>query len=346
MLYLLITIIICFLQSCTFDKNNLDKIPYIQKSTSSISLKGESVNDDIIFIPPSQIELIDDFLLLYRSGGGCTAQILNLSKNEQVNSFGKMGQGPDEQISPFFAGTDSVNKKIYIWDISLMRMSEYEYFIQNGNLNFKRGIHHQQSNNSIYCFTSCKVNNYFVGQVASGTNNSKQFILLDKNQKIITEFGEIPFSDQLTDLIKLRGTMCSFDSQFVMGGMSYSYIVSYEIESPDKIIKKWEYLIDKPKYSIEKGQIVWKDENPYGFMDIKMNSKYIFALYRGKPFNPTKDGALSKTLHILSHEGNLIHTFDLDKTCIRIAVSDENIVYAISIDADSEIVKYDLRDYL
>ncbi|MCD8179328.1 MAG: TolB-like 6-bladed beta-propeller domain-containing protein [Tannerellaceae bacterium] len=88
-----------------------------------------------------------------------------------------------------------------------------------------------------------------------------------------------------------------------------------------------------------------QDENLNGFMDVKMNANYIFGLYSGKKsdFVTGNEEGLPRNLLIFDYEGNLLHNLKLDKKCIRIAVSEDNIVYALHLDPESGVSVYDLN---
>jgi hypothetical protein len=101
------------------------------------AVKIESIaydKEEVIGIP-SQLELIEDRLFLFRSHG-CVAQILSTEHGDQADCFGQMGQGPGEHISPFFSGYNSINKEMYIWDVSLNAMSCYSVEVKNDSILF------------------------------------------------------------------------------------------------------------------------------------------------------------------------------------------------------------------
>jgi hypothetical protein len=193
-------------------------------------------------------------------------------------------------------------------------------------------------------------NGKYIGVVASGSDISSYFSILDKDMKEVGRFGYVPFLENLKglNLRRLNGSMTSSQTQFVFAAMNYGYLVSYEITEENEVNKKWEYYLSDPYYKIENGEVKWEeDNNRMGFYDIKMNSKYIFALYHGDEISHMLEtDSTPKHLLVFDLNGHLIKLFELDRQCVRIAVTEENTVFAGSVEFDSEIVRYDLSKYL
>lgn len=334
--------------SCNVQQKQERDIKYLSLSSAE-KIKSLSYKEQTVIGIPSQLELIEEHLFLFRSYG-CVAQILTSKEGIQVGCFGQMGQGPGEHISPYFSGYDATNKEMYIWDVSLNRMSCYHpelpdnpvSFVENNQM--KKDQHNLTINFDIHYIGNEK----FVGVVSSGTDLTNYFLLLDKEQKIIQRFGNVPFLSGLAglNLTRLMGQMTSLGSRFVFAAMNYGYIVCYDISTDNEIEKIWEYYLSKPIYENRNGEILFKEENKLGFFDVKMNSKHIFALYRGYDRSRMDEKLLAKHLLVFDLEGNLLRSFELDKKSVRIAVTEENKIYALAVETDSEIVQYDLSELI
>jgi hypothetical protein len=317
------------------------------------AVKIESIaydKEEVIGIP-SQLELIEDQLFLFRSHE-CVAQILSTEHGDQVGCFGQMGQGPYEHISPFFSGYNTVNKEMYIWDVSLKSISTYHAEVENDSILFTpvSRIKQDEKTQSTYYDVHYMTDGKYVGVVAHGQDISHYFSILDKNLKEVERFGNVPFLENLEGLSlrRLNGSIASSQTQFVFAAMSYGYLVSYEITEKNEVNKKWEYYLSNPYYRIENGEVKWEeDNNKMGFYDIKMNSKYIFALYHGDEISHMLEtDSIPKHLLVFDLNGHLIKLFELDRQCGRIAVTEGNTIFAGSVEFDSEIVRYDLSKYL
>jgi hypothetical protein len=331
-------------QGCNYQEKDTKDVPFLP-SLPSIEIKSTLLTKDIIIVPPSQIELVEDRLFLFRSGDGHAAKIIKTDGSDRNESFSRMGQGPGEHISPYFAGYDSIKKAIYIWDVSLMVMCEYACLMDDDTCTFVETNRKRRENEVLYYVANYLENDLFVAALARGSDNANYFISLDQNLNVTKEFGNLPFINDIKglNLTRMRGVMASLKNQFVFGGMQYGYIAGYRVMDNGEIHKKWDYLVSEPQYEIKQGTVTWKDDNKTGFFDLKMNSNYIFALYCGEILS-SED--LAQTLFVFDQEGNLLKTFTLDKRCSRIAVSEDNIVYALALDLDPIIVRYDLSDYL
>lgn len=78
-----------------------------------------------------------------------------------------------------------------------------------------------------------------------------------------------------------------------------------------------------------------------------MNSEYVFALYSGnKSYRTPDERKFPETLLVFDLNGTLIKRFHLDTPCVRIALSENNVIYALSVAPEMHIVKYELNDYL
>lgn len=95
-------------------------------------------------------------------------------------------------------------------------------------------------------------------------------------------------------------------------------------------------------------EILYNEENNtllsprlrWGFMDIKMTSKRVYALYSGQEKTA---GTGAKSVLVFSHEGKLLHHYSLEVETARIAVSaDDSILCASVSDPEVGIAVYRL----
>jgi hypothetical protein len=319
----------------------------VQKITpsSSIEISHISYNKEFIMGIPSQLELIDNQLLLFYLNG-CYARIMDTKDGTFTGDFGRKGQGPNEFISFLYAGKDTTDRKLYTWDVSSQKMNQYVYHNEKDTLRvIMENQTKRERDDLIYYIIHYLSNGYFVAHLAFCPSGSDAFALINKDLKTVKLFGSSPFPLEMADRRYLRGTISSFGNQFVFAGFKYGYIVSYEVSDTGEISKKWEYFASTPLYQYDHAKLKWDINSLYGFYDVKMTSKYVFALYSGIEDDPSKE-RIPKNLWVFDLDGNFIQSFKLDQACGRISVSEKNEVYASSTVHDSEIIKYDLSAYL
>lgn len=352
MKYIISFFAILLLTSCNV-KSKIDRSITRLSLPDAIKIECIAYDEEEVIGFSSQLELIEDQLFLF-SSAGYIAQILSTEHGMQTGCFGQKGQGPSEHISPSFSGYNSTNKEMHIWDVSLNSMSCYSAEVENDSILFTpvSRIRKDEENLSAYFTVHYMADGKYVGVVAEGPDISSYFSILDKDLKEAGRFGNVPFLEtpEGLNLRGLRGGMVSSQTQFVFAAMYYGYIVSYEINEKNEVNKNWEYYLSEPHYRIERGEVKWEDNNKRGFYDIKKNSKYIFALYSGGEMSQMfeTENASPKHLLVFDFDGNIIKQFELDRKTGRIAVTEDNMVFASSVSAEDDpvIVRYDLSKYL
>ncbi|WP_158228523.1 BF3164 family lipoprotein [Parabacteroides provencensis] len=326
--------LISFFTSCF----NVRKDYTLLEIKEPISINGNF--EEIEIGIPSQIEWINSNLYLFRVNG-CAAKIFDENNKINIADFGKMGPGPDEFISPFYAGYNKNNNRIYINDISLKTFREYEIIKKEDTLLFKKHITKNIKCDGIVFRAAVRLKNgYTVAQVISGTN--KMFILFDSDMKIHHTFESNPVGEDATVLHPFSGYLTSNENQFTFAAMYYGYIVSYNISDNGDVTKLWEHYLSCPYYETNRGRVKWdRERNKMGFFDVKMNDKHIYALYSGK-----KDiddiSRVPSNLLIFDLNGKLENNYLLDKQSGRLTIAHDSIVYTIYTEPDVGIAKYKL----
>ncbi|RHJ94026.1 BF3164 family lipoprotein [Parabacteroides bouchesdurhonensis] len=333
-IYILFIILLC---GC----EEYRSFPIFVLSSNIERICGDFYYDDLMVSPPSQLELKDSCLFLFRTLG-VTAKVIKEIDGSDFGMFGNIGQGPDEFISPFYIGGN--DSTMYIYDLTLRCVREYNLRNISDSLLFTKVEEKKLPSSDIVYHSAKRLDNgYSVAQILNGTSNL--FLVLDEDLKIVSQFGENPFSNKISDMYPFWGYLCSHGNQFVFAAMRYGYIVSYKIRKDGSPVLLWEHYLSQPYYSIHKNILRWNADNLMGFYNVKMNSKYIFALYSGVEDTNSLE-QIPNNLLVFDFDGNLVKNFKIDKNCGRLAVSEDNIVYAFYTDPDVGIVKYNLQDYL
>lgn len=118
--YAFVFILVLVLQSCK------DKVKDIEFSNEELNgIECDKVNPkssiiDFAFGFPKDFKMINDslFIVLDKAGNGKIAHLFNKS-GKHIGSFGTIGQGPGEYISPSKISVDRENRELFIFDFNL-----------------------------------------------------------------------------------------------------------------------------------------------------------------------------------------------------------------------------------
>ena len=175
--------------------------------------------------------------------------------------------------------------------------------------------------------------------------NEKPLLLLSSQLDSLNNFGELPDNEhKSTDLRTYSSILSSYKNIFIQTMCDLGYLACYEQKEDNTILKKWEYYLEKPLY---KGSELNRTLLKRGFIDVKMTPNYIFCVYSGQKWDLTGISDQPKNILVFNHKGKLLNNFHLDRAIGKIAVSeDEKIIFAVSIEPDIDIVRYDIADRL
>lgn len=339
MKHIIFILIIAIASSCSDNKKSdlliLDK---------SISLKCIEYDNELIMPNPLSIELIGNSLYLFQPQGEDAALIVDKNNGKIKGSWGKRGNGPGEFTYPLFWGGNSKEKYIYLYDMNRFTLRSYKYndLSNESNLVIKKELKLKSYMAALRYATVLENGNI----IASCTYNQESpLLLMNNNLDSINSFGDIPDKDHKSiDLRSYWGTLSSFQNKFVFAMAELGYIVCYEQEKSGDIIKKWEHYLEKPIY---KENALNKKLLKKGFSNVKMTNNYIFCVYNGKKWDFPNMDVEAETILVFNHKGKLLKNFHLDRRIGKIVVSsDEKTIYAISLEPEISIVRYEIENYL
>ncbi|WP_339754158.1 BF3164 family lipoprotein [Algoriphagus aquimarinus] len=102
----------------------------------------------------------------------------------------------------------------------------------------------------------------------------------------------------------------------------------------------------KIRYSSSKSAVIFNPEYPYGYGDVSIGEKYIYALYGGvteKQIRETNE--IAKIIYVLTHTGEVVGRFNLDISVADMVVDEElGKIYGITTDEDPGIAVFDIPE--
>ncbi|WP_158530487.1 BF3164 family lipoprotein [Algoriphagus yeomjeoni] len=102
----------------------------------------------------------------------------------------------------------------------------------------------------------------------------------------------------------------------------------------------------KINYSKGNSAVVFDHDYPFGFGDVSITEKYIFALYSGFTTEyMLKTNEIAKTIYVLTHTGEVIGRFNLDISVVDTVVDQElGKIFGITTDEDPGIAVFDIPE--
>lgn len=333
-LYIYFTFVFCFILSCSSPQS--EKLQLGQAT----ELKAQEFEHEIIMSNPLGLEMIDNNLFIFQSTGEYAALIMNINNGSIIDSWGIRGNGPGEFMYPLEWGINRKEKMIYLHNLNRFQLRQYKY--SNQELTLLKETSFKGLQSSVREATVLE-NGNIIASVIYG--NDKPLLLLNSQLDSLNNFGELPDDEHKTiDLRTYSSILSSYKNTFIQVMYDLGYLACYEQKDDNTILKKWEYYLEKPIY---KGSQLNRALLKRGFTDVKMTPNYIFCVYSGQKWDLTSISDQPKNILVFNHKGKLITNFHLDRAIGKIAVSeDEKIIFAVSIEPDIDIVRYDIADRL
>lgn len=173
--------------------------------------------------------------------------------------------------------------------------------------------------------------NCYLATGMNGLLNDFRFVVFDKSFELISKFENYPLLDDNREKNKKLNEEI-FNIYFLKTSPDKKHLLfaSYKIglmeifnieELPERINKVKSLLLTKPMKN-EQGNI-------YGFEDVYVTDKYIYALHNGK--TAEENPYLSQSIKVFDWEGNPVVKYNLgiDMRCLAVD-EDKNIIYAVA----------------
>ncbi len=336
-------IIIILLTTMLFSCQNKSS-ELIDKLATAEQIKAEIISkkNDILSEPLRMV--YSDSLLIYSTENNeKMIECFNIDKKKVITDFIDRGNGPNELM---MIGSFNISDKsnIYVYDI--IKKSVYELKVDSGIL--REQITLKESGYQAFFVED----NEFC--ISNGIFPDGRFKLY-KDGKLIDTYKKFPtILKQNNDTIFLNMAYQNFSSISPDGNKFANIVFNSEIIEGYSIIKgkiqnNWlhEWSMEPvSRKTIGDGDMAIQSENSFGFKNLAVSDKYVYATYSEKSIKETSPmTANGKYLFVFDWSGNLKKTFLLDYSVRTIAVSqDGQYLFATAIiENDVKILRYKLN---
>ena len=303
------------------------------KTTSEFKV----LNDEILTNFPGGIYLLDEDIVWFDPfSRKHFLHHLDKHTGMEINTFGDIGQGPNEFVSPM-VGDIVWNNCMYVYDVngntngyfSLKKLKEDgDAFIKLSNEdsairslgynvrleeNLYLGINKENENGSYKLYSDGKEVEFGEYLLPNERKHSNSTILYNPKKKLL-----------------------------ITGSTAVNYYSCYKKEKDNfKLI--WENREDY-EYSINDGRVVF-DRSRKGMYDMALTKDFIVAIQRDYEEDPTDEskvgrdiGKLPQTLFVYDYDGNLLKTINYSVPIGRITGDiNTNTIYAIYAEPDFKL---------
>ncbi len=325
---------------CTIDKIELsDNFLETKKGVTS------EIIGDLVTKLPANFEMFGSkFLITNPYSMDEVLTILDSKSLQKVFSWGSIGNGPNEFVSPFPERFNKKNNILTILDYGKDLMNEIKI-----------------SDDSI--FTINTIPNRIFGEetildifrlsedrflIRHYNENEILLEIYDSLGNIISETKICPIRNECN--MSRANCMYHFIEEkniLIIGLAETGYISSYNFNG-NRLNLAWERFITDPKYTIADGLLKWdKNTNMTGFWHIKSDSNYIYALYAGY-IEPPADKRLTTAPSVILKfglDGSPKEKILLDTPIMNFCLGENNTeIYGIGISPDFNIRRFSIID--
>ena len=280
---------------------------------------------------------------------------------------GIVGQGPEDmQARPQYVGKSAKGDTIRLYDYNERKLNTY-WVTQtaDGLPKLKQVEKKSLLDTKVGKMTNsymnlCRLDNGFYVGMGYFSESDQFLTLLDKDLNVIKQFGEQPLSGLRSDgKIKnysgFQGHISVRGNSIFYAADQFSYMARYDISDTGEVTQTWGHQYAYVDYEVYKEwTISFKrcEDNLYGFSDIAIGEKYIFATYSGIPigemFKHNSYAIAAQTLVVINKEdGAVLGRFKLSSRSAFLCLSDdEEHLYVMNIDPELQVERIEVDDLL
>lgn len=314
--------------SCVNTRNN-----DVKRTISELKV----VNDEILTNFPGGIYLLNEHIAWFEPfTSGHFLHLLDKNSGTEVSSFGNIGQGPNEYISPMV--NDIIwNNCLYVSDANGNTNGYFsiDKFAEIGDAFIERTIEDSLIRSKGY-------NTRLEDKLYIGFNNNNE----DKAYTLYSNGVEKKFGEYiLPDKKQNFGSYIAYNPDkklLVTGAMDVNYFSCYKKDDDNfKLIweNRKEYI-----YSEDNNRIIF-DNSRKGIYGMAITKDFIVTLQRDYENDPTDESQvgrdfekLPQTLFVYDYDGNLLKIINYNVPIGRIAGDIKtNMVYALYVDPDFKL---------
>ena len=327
---LLLLLVLFFFTACKKDnRTNTFSFPQEIKLAVQKELKFDAIGP---LINPSDLYIKNDYLFISSSNTDSILYIYSLPDFKYVNSYGRLGAGPEE-FSGCFTFCKSSDNFIYFKGYSNpMQICSYKvdknskpivqkkYKLKNATLtNFVTILH-----DSIYLYFD--LDELIIKQVNIYNGKKIRELKLQKDDHKEPYF----FSNQ--------GVLASNGNSIVY---TYSYKKQIDIYDINLSLKKsivWDYKQIKPT-------VYDFDNNVHHYLNVYAGEKYFYALYSGmSEKSNSKTPQKNYSLEVYDYDGNPVIKYALEKIPVSFTVDEKRgLLYGFDYRNEGVFYVYEMK---
>lgn len=307
-----------------------------------------------------RMAMIDSFLIIVSSGPDDICRIYDIyDNNKEICAYGKTGNGPGEFIQPLLT---------YAWnnEFGLNEMNKQELAIlaiDKPNTGEAIVVHEEKRLKASYQKKKGEwtPTGYFITKLDSshyvslvGVEDGRFFSLSNITLQHIDYFGESPIKEDLPPIAarnRLSGKIATYNGRMVFGTVKLPYLVSYKI-CDEKMEKMWSLYYAETGYGVKNGDLLFDKDRARGpLLDLKMDSKYIYALYLDQLLSDydhyNVEKSTSNKILVFDYDGNNVACFNLGCRIQEMAILPQGQkMYGLTQYPDFSLVEFVLPDEL
>lgn len=319
--------IVCFLVgSCSSHKKGTESLSDIKMEY----LKTEIVNSSFEFGFANKMLVHDTLLIIYDVLQDEKLQFFSKTSGKHLGSFGRIGQGDKEMISPsnISISTQAGLFSLYDYDRGTLLACPLELL---GKLNPDDWytIHVPD-----YPIRPHEI--VALGEGAFVSMHGKPRLAITKDGSM-TEFDDYPdlLDEDSQRMFMLTQSLwaVSPDGKKMVQATNIGSLMDIFRLGESGIIPVTEKCYHKPIFDVQKGQIAPKPETVYGFAALSVTDDHVYATMHGVA-NPTR---FPDSIFMFDWSGSPLKEFKTDQQIVSFCVDDnDHKIYAIVIGEDNE----------
>lgn len=331
-LFILISTVF-FLIQCKTDYVSYEEPVFAQKINAKIKI----INDEYIFRYAHQPLLFDSLLIIGDMCDNDNICIFNRYNGNLIKSFGKIGNGPEELITPVVYSVDKINGYLYINDYDRKKIMQYNLRDIKKNERVKSNsfnLSEEVGNRNKIMFIKDSI------FITDGFNDRMALVTPTRVINKLTNTPNIKnkFETEKDWFAYMQAYSCMAASpngkKFVSATMIGGIIEIYNIEEENINLHYTAYLyepiFDKKDYVFQPN-----NETIYGFCHLSATNNFFYATAHAKVSPSSMPNAIWK----FDWDGNPIACYTCDY-CIENFTVDEKdeLIYATIYNKDGEQV--------
>lgn len=332
--YFLLTCMLCLLTNC-INKQPNDGI------VERISVPVTIVNDSIETVMPGELFLTENYILWTAPiNSDMFVHVLDRKSGKEVGKIAKIGQGPDEFVTPSIAVLPK--DELFIYDLNSERTGILSIPVSLENVEAFEHGKMERTNITNFLFLNSDESITF-----SPSEQPPFSFIRNKNS---LSFGKLPVEGDITEPYHHFQGKIAYNpkkKQLVYSAFSLPYFTIYSKKKNS--FEQIKEVLLSDEYEIKNGIFSYHGARG-GAKELALTSKYIVTLERDREFDDTDERKvgrdftkLSHTVFLYDYDLQLKKIINLGAPILRLTADvGTNTLYAIIVNPDFMLVKCEL----